>query len=165
MFDRELTLYKFNLKYLRSLVADLTDDDLKKEPFPGGNPPVWILGHLAVSTDYAGRMLGLKRECPREWHAMFGPTTKPADLPATLPNKEELVAAIESGHRRVAEAAAAAPPEVIEALARPHAIEILKQSVLKTNGDVLAHLLCTHAAFHLAQLSACRRSNGKPPLI
>ena len=48
-----------------------------------------------------------------------------------------------------------------ELLDQPHAVEILKQSVLKTNGDVLAHLLCTHPMFHIAQLSACRRKSGR----
>ncbi len=53
-------------------------------------------------------------------------------------------------------------PEVLDA---PHAIELLKTTVLKTNGDVLAHLMTTHESFHLAQLSACRRKAGKGPVI
>ncbi len=48
---------------------------------------------------------------------------------------------------------------------QPHAVEILKPTNLKTNGDVLAHLMCTHMAFHIAQLSACRRKSGKGPIV
>jgi DinB family protein len=162
MFERELTLYKFNRNYLRLLAADIDESDLGTAPFPGANPPVWILGHLAVATDYAARLLGLERACPRQWHAQFAPGSKPTELKPPLPTKEELLAAIENGHRRVSEAA---PNASAEAMNQPHAVELLKPTTLKTVGDVLAHLMCTHAAFHLAQLSACRRKAGKGPVV
>jgi hypothetical protein len=162
MLERELTLFKFNRNYLRMLAADFDEGQLDAPPIPGGNTPRWILGHLAVSTDYAGHILGLKRACPREWHKAFAPGTKPADLQPPLPAKEELVAAIEAGYSRVAEAAPSASAEVLDA---PHTIELLAPTVLKTNGDVLGHLLCTHFAFHLAQLSGCRRASGKAPIV
>jgi hypothetical protein len=162
VFERELTLYKFNLNYLRLLAADIPESDLAVAPFAGANPPVWILGHLAVATDYAGKMLGLERACPREWHKQFAPGTKPADLAPPLPTKIDLLAAIENGHRRVSEAAPGASSEAMNA---PHTVELLKPTNLKTNGDVLAHLMCTHIAFHLAQLSACRRKAGKAPVV
>jgi uncharacterized damage-inducible protein DinB len=63
---------------------------------------------------------------------------------------------------RVAEASIAATEE---AMNHPHVVELLKPTVLKTNGDVLAHLMATHAAFHTAQLSACRRKAGKAAVI
>lgn len=162
MLERELTLYKFNLNYLKLLAADLDESAMRTAPFEGANPPVWILGHLAVATDYAARILGLERACPKQWHVQFGPGSKPAALVPPLPTKEELVAAIEKGHHRVAEAAPGASAEV---LSQPHAIELLKPTVLKTNGDVLAHLMCTHASFHISQLSACRRKSGKGPVV
>lgn len=162
MFERELTLYKFGLNYIRMLTADLDDAQLNVAPFEGANPPVWILGHLAVSTDYAGRMLGLKPECPREWHKMFGPGSKPAELAGPLPTKADLLTSLEQGYKRVAEAV---PNASVEVLDQPHAVELLRPTVLKTNGDVLAHLLCTHPMFHIAQLSACRRKSGKGPIV
>lgn len=162
MLERELTLYKFNLNYLRLLSADIAESNLAVAPFAGANPPVWILGHLAVATDYAAKLLGLDRACPRDWHVKFAPGSKPADLQPPLPTKSELLDALENGHRRVSEAAATASAE---ALSQPHSVELLKPTVLKTVGDVLAHLMCTHAAFHAAQLSACRRKAGKGPVV
>lgn len=162
VLERELTLYKFNLNYLKLIAADIAESDMTVVPFAGANPPVWILGHLAVATDFAGRMLGLERACPRDWHVKFAPGSKPSDLQAPLPTKSDLLAAIENGHRRVAEAAPGASSEVLN---KPHEVELLKPTNLKTNGDVLAHLMCTHIAFHLAQLSACRRHSGKGPIV
>jgi hypothetical protein len=162
VLERELTLYKFNLNYLRLLAADLDEATLSEAPFEGANPPVWILGHLAVATDSAARILGLERACPREWHVWFGPGSKPGNLKPPLPTKNELMAAIENGHRRVAEAAPGASAELLN---QPHAVELLKPTVLKTYGDVLGHLMCTHPSFHIAQLSACRRKAGKGPVV
>ena len=153
MLERELTLFVFNRNYLRVLAADLDDASLAVAPFEGANPPLWISGHLAVSTDFAGRLLGIERACPRDWHVKFAPGSKPAELQPPLPTKGELVEAIESGCRHVIDAA---PKASADAINQPHAIELLKSTVLKTNGDVLAHLMSTHFSFHLAQL-------GLPP--
>jgi hypothetical protein len=162
VFERELTLYKFNLNYLRLLAAELDDANLGKPAFPGGNPPVWILGHLAVATDYAGKLLGLRPQCPREWHTQFAPGTKPADVVTPYPTKGDLLGSIEAGHRRVSEAV---PGASSEAMSQPHNVELLKPTVLGTFGDVLAHLMTTHEAFHISQLSACRRSCGKGIIV
>ncbi len=104
MFERELTLYKFNRNYLRLLAADIDESLMNVAPFPGANPPVWILGHLAISTDYAAHILGQRRECPKQWHVLFGPGTNSGALEGPLPSKAELVEAFENGCRRVVEA-------------------------------------------------------------
>jgi DinB superfamily len=162
VFERELTLYKFNLKYLRLLMADLDESDLGSAPFEGANPPVWILGHLAISADFSGGLLGLKPVCPIEWRKPFAPGTDSSAVPRPWPTKSELLAAIENGHRRVSEAA---PGASAEAMNKPHDIAFFKPTVLATVGDVLAHTMTTHIAFHLAQLSACRRRAGKGPIV
>jgi hypothetical protein len=162
VFERELTLYQFNLNYLRMLAGEIEECELAVAPFPGANPPVWILGHLAVATDYAGRLLGLEPACPPQWHSQFAPGSNPSALTSPLPTKGDLMAAIEKGHRRVSEVA---PHAAQEAMDKPHKVELLKHTNLKTTGDVLAHLMCTHPALHVAQLSACRRKAGKPPIV
>lgn len=162
MFENELVLYDFTLASAQTLAADIPESEMNVAPFPGANPPVWILGHLAICTDFAAKLLGLSRECPREWHLMFGPGSKPAELSGTLPSKAELLAALARGHERVAPAARSADAA---AMAQPQTFEILKGTPMQTVGHVVAHLISTHEAFHLAQLSACRRKLGKPPLF
>ncbi len=162
MFERELTLYNFTLGHLRILAADIDESAMGVAPFEGANPPVWILGHLAVCTDFAGRSLGLEPACSPQWHTQFAPGTKPSDLKPPLPTKSELLDALLSGARRVSEAA---PNASTEALSKPHGIDILQKTNLVTVGDALAHLMTTHQAFHVAQLSACRRKAGKPPIV
>jgi hypothetical protein len=163
MFDREITLYAFALNYCRMLTADLDEAKLLAPPVPGVHSPAWILGHLAISTDYAASLLGLPRVCPASWFKAFGPGSAADSVPSPAPTKAELMSVIESGQARVAAAAKTADPA---AMAKPHALnmELLKRA-LPTNGDLLAHLLTTHPATHLGQLSLCRRLMGLPVLF
>jgi hypothetical protein len=162
VFEQEVTLYEFTLGHLKVIAADLDEAAMTVAPFEGANPPVWILGHLAICTDFAAQMLGLKPECPEPWHKQFAPGSQPSALQPPLPTKDELLSAIENGCRRVA---AAAPSASSDVMAQEHPVQILKGTPIKTNGDLLAHLMSTHQAFHLAQLSACRRNAGKGPIV
>jgi hypothetical protein len=162
MLERELTLYKFMWGYLRAVVTDIDEAAMGTSVFPGANPPVWILGHLAVASDAALRIMGKPPACSPEWHAQFAPGTNPANVKQPYPSKNELVDAVGRGYRRVTEAAETVSAETLN---QPHEISILKATNLSTNGDVIAHLMSTHMALHVAQLSACRRHAGKAPIV
>lgn len=162
MFEQQLVLYRFMLGYCQQLSADIEESKMTHQPSPGLKPPIWILTHLAISTDYAARCLGLPAACPKEWHRAFGPGSQNLPDLQPLPTKKELLDAIEAGHARVSEAAQNASPEK---MAEPNPIELLKDTPLKTVGDLVCHLLSTHEAFHLGQLSAWRREAGFPPII
>ena len=161
MFEREITLYAFNLAHLQRVAADLAEDSLDEQPAPGLKPPRWVLGHLAIATDLGLRCLGVAEYCPREWHEAFGPGS-PLGAPGPRPSKAELVAAIEAGHGYLTAALPNADPEH---LAGRHKVAILRSTPLVTWGDVVGHLMTNHAAFHISQLSACRRQAGHAPLF
>jgi hypothetical protein len=161
MFEQEQKAYAFVLKYCRLLVEDLSDEQLTAQPAPGMNHPAWILGHLAIATDLAMHLLGQRPSCPPEWRAKFGPGSKVAADRSKYPLKSELLAAIEAGHARVADAAASATAELLD---RPHAAPILREE-FPANGDLLCHLMTTHPATHLGQLSAWRRLMGLPGVL
>lgn len=161
MFERETRLYAM-MYGLANMLADGIDDLQLATPAPGGgNTPVWILGHLAVVASYAARQMGLPPTCPEDWGKRFGPGSKPPTPEEPRPTKAELLAALAEGHRRVTEAVRNASPDE---LAKPHAIEFLLQT-LPTRGDLLAHLMTTHEAFHLGQLSLWRRQMGLPSVL
>lgn len=162
MFEQQCLLYQFNLFALESMVMDISEDELKQQPVPGTNPPIWILGHLAVATDYACKTLGLPAACPKAWHLDFGPGSTPLQMHDPVPTKEELMAAIRAGHQRVSEAAKKATPEQ---LAGPHNVKLLAGTPIETLGDILSHLMNTHEAMHIGQLSMWRRMTGRKPLI
>jgi hypothetical protein len=162
-FDRETVLARFVAGYARALVADLDDAALADPPATGANHPAWILGHLAIATDYARQMLGLPPACPEAWHARFGPGSTAEPDRALYPAKSELLGALEAGIAGVLEHLPQADPA---ALARPHGVPIaFLRDAFPTRADLLAHLLTTHPAVHLGQLSLWRRLRGLPGVL
>ncbi len=163
MFERECTLYAFTMGYARLLSEDIDDARFAEQPAPGLNHPAWVLGHLAICTDYAAGLLGLPAACPKPWAQLFGPGSTPRPDRSIYPAKVDLLNVLEKGHERVTKAARNADPESI---AQPHTLEIaFLKGPLPTVGDLLAHLMTTHEAAHLGQLSTWRRILGMPGVL
>ena len=162
MFVQEITLNQFFLDYFESLLKDLPLDRLSQQGNGKGHSALWILGHLAVSVDYGRMVLGLERECPARWLVAFG-TGSPDEV--NNPDKydaQEMIDSIRTGYPALQEAAANADPELMQ---QPHQVEVLVGSRVVTNADLMAHLLTTHLAMHLGQLSYWRRLQGQPALF
>jgi len=162
MFEREINVYAQMLAYCKRLVAELSEEQLAIVPAPSANPPLWILGHLAVATDWCLAMLGQPRLCPESWHQCFGRGSNPAEIPPPYPTKAELLQAIERGHQHVTSAARSADPE---AMAKPHGVPLFERGQLKTTGDLVALLMTAHVGVHLGELTYWRRLREYPPLF
>ncbi|MEM8865414.1 MAG: DinB family protein [Planctomycetota bacterium] len=161
MDQRLVTLYAFTLSMCESLMQDITDEELRRQPAAGVNTPAWILGHLAICTDSALRLLGNEKRLPEPWHKAYGMGSDPAADDAPKPTKDELLSALRKGHQLVAEAVAEADSASLDG---PNPLKVLA-STLPTKSDLLAHLLSTHEAMHLGHLSNWRRQMGRPPLF
>jgi hypothetical protein len=162
MFEREAVLCRFMLEYFRGLVADIPQEQLTKAAAPGANPPAWELGHLAICADYALKILGQPPRCRKAWYEDFGPGSAPVAKPERVPGRDELVSAITSGYEAAIAALPKADPEVLR---QPNPIPFMKDTPIRTNEQLLAHLLTTHLAAHIGHLSVWRRAMGKPPLF
>jgi hypothetical protein len=159
-YERELTLYQMMLEYGAKLVDDLDDARLKSAIQPGANHPLWILGHLAICTDYALQLAGSPPRCPPTWHKVFAPGSDPSKL-TEVPSKQELWQALAEGHAHVAAAVAKVDPQQLRG---PHQIEFLLKA-LPSKAELLSHILTTHEAVHWGQLSAWRRERGLPSVL
>jgi uncharacterized damage-inducible protein DinB len=164
MPDRILTLYAFTLAMCEWLVADISQDEMEQQPTAGVNPPAWILGHLAICTDYALQLMGQPMRLPKTWHEEFGPATSPLPQKHPYPNREELLDAFRNGHAAVAASATKVDPKQLEGPNPLAKFPFLTQT-LPTKGDLLAHLMTTHEAAHLGHLSNWRRQMGRTPLF
>ncbi len=162
MFERELRLNGLMNGYLSRLLQDLDDAQLSVPIASGGNPPAWILAHLIVANDYALRMLGEPRIAPAEWHKRFGRGVSPKDDQSPLPSKAELLQKLAEGRQHLVAAVVKADPA---RMSERQNIEIFKDTPVETIGDVMAHLMTTHLAGHLGQISAWRRVQGRAPLF
>lgn len=160
--ERELRLYDFLFGYAQRLTADLPDARFCEQPAEGVNHPAWLLGHLCISNDYVLGLLGKNPQCNGEWHDQFGAGSRPGAVREDFPSKEALWNRFRDGSAAVKLVAAEASPAV---LARPNPLEVDgPQQGLPTLGDLVAHLMTTHLALHLGQLSAWRRMTGFPPV-
>lgn len=172
MLEYSLSLFDFNLAYLKLQAQDIPGDTFPLAAFPGGKSAQWLLGHLALSNDFALQLLNQPTLCPDEWRTRFGPGSDPDRLtkgsekhgPETVrPGLAELLAMIEKGAGVIKQAARVVPPE---RLAERHHVP-MKQLLrwVPTVGELLAHLMSTHFATHLGQLSVWRRQHGLPEVF
>jgi uncharacterized damage-inducible protein DinB len=162
MFEHCVTLNEFNRGYLQLLMADISDEQLDHQPADGLHSIRWILAHLAVVSDYGFKLLGQPLRCPLAWHAAYGPTSAAGTARVVRPSRDDLLLAIEKGYAALCEALKSVAPGILDG---PHEVELLKNSNLKSKADLTAHILATHFATHLGQLSTLRRLMGRAPLF
>ena len=161
MLEYERTLARFQIGFTHKLADGIDEARMTHQPAPGMNPPLWILGHVAMSLGGMLQRLGKPGLVPAEWRKLFGPGTDPAKVPEPHPSKAMLVSVLTEAAGALIAATEAA---TVEELAVPNPVEFVR-GVMPTLGDLIAHIMTTHWAFHLGQLSAWRRLHGLPPVL
>lgn len=156
MLRHLLFTYRFNLDRARTLVRDLSDEQMTRQPHGVVNHPAWLLGHLAASSNQVAKMLGLDSTFPAAWTEAFGIGGTPSGDTAHFPAKEELLAELAAQHERVAGALASADPALFE---REHPSEGARKR-FPTIGDYTVFMISTHEGSHLGQIAAWRRAMG-----
>lgn len=162
MLEREVKMNQFLLGYIGRLVEPMSDAELMLRPPQGGHPPLWILGHLAVSSEGAARMLGLEPMLPPEWRTLFGPGSSDDVPQPDRFTKAAMVEAVQRGYQRLYEPALRATQEQLDG---PHGLAFFEKTPLQSVGDVLGLLLTVHFAIHTGQLSYWTRLQGRQPLF
>ncbi len=160
MLQHVTYLYGFNLRFARSLVDNLTPEQMVAQPHGVINHPAWTLGHLAMAADSLAVYLGLERQAPVGWDKTFATGGTPSGERAAYPSKEELLAALTAQHERNTAAARQADPALF---GRPHPDERRRER-FPTVGDIAVFLMTSHEMDHLGQLAAWRRAMGLGPV-
>ena len=161
MFHHLITINEFQLDLFSRVASDLPESRLFV-PGPGhGHPPIWILGHLAITAELGHRLLGgTIAHVP--WLKLFGPGSSDQIADDGSLSKSLLVDTVHSSYQQLRVLAAQAIPQKME---EPHGAEILKGTPIQTKGQLIAHLLSSHFGSHLSQLSSCRRAEGHKALF
>jgi uncharacterized damage-inducible protein DinB len=162
MFQFALAQYAWQLQMCQTALAQIDDADLARQPVADGNHPAWILGHLAVTSESLLKLMGQIVATTAEDQAKFARGSKPVAERAAYPSKEELLARLTAAHAAVAATLSEAAAEVFS---RPNPLPIPQLKSLPTVGNLCMHVLTTHEAFHLGQLSAWRRAMGFAPMF
>ncbi|QDV63541.1 DinB family protein [Crateriforma conspicua] len=162
MFTRERTNNEFQLDHFAKVSRDLTEDSLF-EHFPGhGHSPAWILGHLAICAELGQHMLGGSLTHP-EWVERFGPNSVDTGKPDAILSLSLMTNAVIDGYRDLRAMAGSVTDN--SRLDSPHGVPVLTGTQIVSVADMIALLLTNHFAFHLSQLSSCRRSAGHAALF
>lgn len=158
----ESTLNGFTRQYLTMLVGGLTEEQLDLVPIDGFHSARWLLTHIATTGDFGLKLLGLPTKCLRTWQVAYAPGSDGVTHPEIRPSKVELLAKIADIYEQLAQGLESASQEL---LAEPHGLALLQRTSIQTKGHLVSHLITTHFAVHLGQLSAMRRQMGLPHLF
>jgi hypothetical protein len=151
-FDRSLT-------FVRELVADLTDEEMVRQPPGVPNHGAWTLCHISFSCEQIARELGVQPWLPAEWESQFGYGSSPSPVVSRGSARSAVLAALEDARQRLRAALLGIDEST---LARPLPDEEARE-ILPTMADALIQIVAAHTAFHAGQLAAWRRAIGKPP--
>jgi hypothetical protein len=109
------------------------------------------------------RLIGQAPIPVKGFSELFGIGSKPQTDRSLYPSKAALLETLVATHAALSAALPHVPGEI---LAGPNPVPIpALQQALPTVGHILVHLLTTHEAGHLGQLSYWRRAMGKEPLF
>ena len=161
MLQHVVWAYGVNLNIAKTLVADLTAEQMCRQPHGLVNHPAWSLGHLVFSSVGLLKFLGHDASPPVDWEeaAFAGAGGIPSGDPSAFPSKDELISTLESLHDRVTTAVKAADAAT---LATPHPFEGARK-YFPILGDHVMYLMTLHEMDHLGQLAAWRRAMGLGP--
>lgn len=162
MYDYALAQYAWQLEILNEAMAMVADADLACQPIERGNHPAWIVGHLAVSSNNVLKLAGQPSLVSEEWSPLFGRGSQPTSDRGAYPSKDVLLESLSRVHTAVTALVPNLPREVLD---RPNPVNLPQLRSLPTVGNIVMHLLTTHEAFHLGQLSAWRRAMGHAPMF
>jgi hypothetical protein len=146
---------RYLLQTYGPLVDGLNDSDRAHQPAGIEKTAGWLVGHLAVTGDFARRLCGAKPICPPEWRARFNPGTRPSSNPDDYPPMAELVARF----RDVYTDLPSAYENGGEKLLAPNPFEPGRAG-FPTAGEFAAYLMTGHLGYHLGQLYGWRAARG-----
>jgi uncharacterized damage-inducible protein DinB len=147
------------------LVADLSDEQLVKQPAPKTTHAAWVLGHLLV-VDYAFLTVlnGGKPQAPawidETFRAIYGAKSEPAADPSKYQSKQWYLERLAVAHEQVIAKLRTINPADFDA---PHP-DPARRERFPTVGHVIPFYGIWHESYHAGQLSTWRRVQGLPPV-
>jgi hypothetical protein len=148
------------LSLAEPILAQLDDSHRALEPMAGTKTAGWLVGHLAVSGDFAREWCGRRPLCPAAWRTAFAPGSQPSLRPGDYPPMATLTATFFAVYRDLCVTVLASTPAV---LAAPNPYGPAR-AAFPTVRDFVAYLMTAHLGYHLGQLTGWRAAAGLGPI-
>ena len=158
MRNHILGIYAHTLEQVERVCDGIPDARLAEIPHEGSHHAAWVIGHLAIASDMAGKFLGVEAGVPEAWGGWCMPGTGAQDDRDQYPSKDELLETLKKAHAVVAPAFEGASDEL---LASEMPNEEYRE-FFPTIGMLAVYMLAHHESYHLGQLSTWRRAIGMP---
>jgi uncharacterized damage-inducible protein DinB len=145
------------------LVADLSDEQLARQPAPKTNHPAWVLGHL-LSSEYALLSVLTGATAPAwiddAYKAVYGNKSEPSPDRSRYQSKQWYIERLSAVHEQVlAKLRTITPAELDAPFPDP-----ARRERFPTVGSIVPFYAIWHETYHSGQLSAWRRVQGLPPV-
>ncbi len=141
------------------LVADLSDDQIVRQPAPKTNHPAWVLGHLLlVDGNFLALLGGRPPQLEPNWKEIYGAESTPVADKAKYKSKQFYLDRMAGVHGQILARLQSLPPAD---LAKPHT-DPARRERFPTVGHAVLLYGTWHEAYHAGQLSAWRRVQGLP---
>ena len=148
--------FGYSLDYLRELVADVAEGDMVGQPEGIVNHPAWVIGHLTMTCQEIGGVVGVRPWLGEEWRGRFFTGSVPVGDVGAYPTKAEALARLGEAQSRVVRAVEEAPgARLDEPFPDPS-----YRDVFPTVRHALTQVLVGHTAYHVGQVAVWRRAMG-----
>lgn len=163
MITYEIVESNLNMAHalLKTLVEDLSEDDMLVRPVDGANHIAWQLGHL-IGSEYAlisEVSAQVDMEIPMNWQEKYSSETAKLDDPGMIEAKDRYLELYDAQRA----ATLAAFRDMVEDQLSEPAPEFL-QRIVPSVGDLFL-FLAHHELMHAGQFTCVRRKLGKPVLF
>ncbi len=149
-----LNSFRLDLATLRELIEPIPDSDMAVQP-PGLNKhAAWTLGHLTHSMRAIGEELGIPNWLPADWGDRFGQGSTPSPTRDHYPSKSELAETFDDAASRIVARLEDMTPSEFDA----DLPDARHRERYPTIGHAAVHILASHFALHMGQLSCWRRA-------
>ncbi|MEE2638061.1 MAG: DinB family protein [Acidobacteriota bacterium] len=159
MLTHILHAYDLQLSLAKRLVNDIPEDRMCEQPNGLVNHPMWSLGHLVMSANSVGKMIGIEPSAPEGWGELFKTGGTPSGDRAGFPSKDDVVTAFEKVH----ESWKAALPGVDASVLNAEHPDENTRAYFPTVGAMVMFIMTSHEMDHLGQVTAWRRAAGLGP--
>jgi hypothetical protein len=156
--DPVLHCFDYALDHLGEQVADLGTDEMVAQPGAIRGHPAWVIGHLTVSCELLGGVIGLPAWLPEEFARLHADGSAPMVDVRVYAGREAGLARLHDGRARLFEAVRALDEARLDgAFPNPAYREIFPSL-----RHALTQVLVGHTAYHVGQVGLWRRAMGLP---
>ncbi|MEO0965552.1 MAG: DinB family protein [Planctomycetota bacterium] len=154
--------YRMNVSMLRTILDKTPDSVFATTPADGVQPVAWQLGHIIYALAGTAGMLGKPVQLATDYSQKYGMGTPPPDANTTYEPIETMRQDLDTVVQAVDDAIATVDDGRLE---EPEPNAMMQQAGITTIGSMITFLTNGHLAYHVGQLSACRRVQGQPPAL